>query len=197
MTNRSGLTIPPRLLFLIVDRAHELELRPRRRGGQWRFVCPIDGTHRVNMVNGRPGLALTCHGVTGSDSPGHSLITHRKAQEFVLVGEGLNSTYERVGTNMWFVPEGPWPCRWCGCPEAKVLQALGARPKDKFPQDQASADGPCEECGAAAYMVGGHTLCLPHLCDDVELDREVIFEEAAGRAASPVSRPSRHRGTVR
>lgn len=153
MTNKSRVAIPPRLMFLLVDRAEELEFRPRRAKGQWRFVCPIDDTHRVNMVNGGPGIALTCHGVTGSDSPGHSLTTHRNGQTV----------------------EGPWPCEWCGCPEAKVLQALGARPKDKFPQEQ--SDGPCVECGAAAYTMGGYTLCLPHLCDEVGLDREVIFRK--------------------
>ncbi len=87
--NRQAVTLErdPKLWWLLLARGRDLDLRVRARTGtgNWRFTCPVDSAHEVTLVNGvlplphRPqGLALTCHGPAGHDSPGHSLSTHQK-----------------------------------------------------------------------------------------------------------------------
>lgn len=163
----------PRLWWLLLARGRDLDLRVRARTGtgNWRFTCPVDSAHEVTLVNGvlplphRPqGLALTCHGPAGHDSPGHSLSTHQRAR----AGQAIDM-HPDLG-------EIPYPCRFCGCTESMVLAALGARPRDKYRQDERQRDGRCSRCGASGYRVGGRggVLCLVHLADREAL-RAVVF----------------------
>lgn len=161
----------PRLWWLLVFRAVELELRRRRRAGNWRFTCPADGSHEVTIANGSPGLALTCHGPAGRDAPGHAAAVHRKARDM----SGLPHVGHAPGTADLF--DVPWPCRWCGCPESVVLAALGARPRDKFRQGDSERCS-SRACSGSGYRVGRlQGLCLPHLSDRVGLPRVVLFGE--------------------
>jgi hypothetical protein len=162
-TNTTTAT-DPRLWWLLVSRGPELELRRRKTEGSWRFICPVDMSHAVTMVNGRAplGLALTCHGPAGSDSPGHALSVHLYERRPALI-------------------HVPWPCRWCGCAESQVLAALAARPRDKYRQAGAV---PCSrKCGGSGYSVDRRpALCLMHLADSAGLAREVLFGEQTATA---------------
>jgi hypothetical protein len=160
-------TTPPGLWWPIVSRG-DLELRRRGTLAQWRLVCPVDASHAVTLANGTPGLALTCHGPAGTDSPGHSLSVHRTRRQ------NSGEYFEHFPD----LSDIPFPCRWCGCAESQVLAALGARPRDKFPQPGGE---PCSirACAATGYAVESFpAFCLVHLVDRVGLARDVLFGDA-------------------
>ena len=112
--------------------------------------CPVDDSHEVTFVQGAhsKGIALTCHGPIGSDSPGHSLATHRRMRD--------SDDYDERYPDLFHVA---FPCRYCGCAESMVLAALGARGRDKFRQTEAQRDGRCQ-CGASGYRVGRFPSCV-------------------------------------
>lgn len=159
--------LTPRLLFLLVERGQELDLRPRRSAGSWRFRCPADSSHDVTLVNGTPGLALTCHGPRGQDGVGHSIVVHQRA-----------ASEERWFGRLEWLEHGPFPCRFCGCLSSQVIAALEARGRDCFPSP---ADGTCSvrSCPEPGRLVGRSILCLGHLADRAQVPREVLFEPPA------------------
>jgi hypothetical protein len=162
-------TTDPPLFWFIVSRGVELELRRRRNSGEWRFICPADASHEVTIVNGNPGLALTCHGPCGADSPGHALSVHRRLR----CGDGI-PRLDDIDRHPDLYAQ-PYPCRWCGCAESQILAAFGARPKDKFRQ---KAEGACvmRGCYKGGYrMSGKRLLCLAHLVDASGIEHDVIF----------------------
>lgn len=151
----------PRLWSLLCARGPELELRQRTRSGGWRATCPANNAHEITIAwNGR-GLAVTCHGASGADTPGHALATHRRLREpgAIPTPEDLDLRHD-----LW---EQAWPCRWCGCAESEVLAALGARPRDKYSQAAEEHDGGCDLCGAPAWRISAGLWCLPCLAGEV------------------------------
>jgi hypothetical protein len=163
---RTKTEAEPRLWWFLVTRAHDLELRQRRGEGNWRFTCPVDAAHEVTLANGKPGLALTCHGPAGA-GPGHALVVHQRLRE------GTYTVPEGFADELGDLDDVAYPCRFCGCTESMVLAAFGAKGRDKFKQP---ADGLCR-CGCVGNRVNGVTRCLTCLADHVGLDRAVLFGE--------------------
>jgi hypothetical protein len=165
----TATTNEPRLWWLLVSRAVDLELRRRKTAGRWRFVCPVDASHEVTLSNGKPGLALCCQGPAGQDTPGHSLAIHSRHRN-----DSQHCDWSRPD-----LAEIPYPCRFCGCTESQVLAALGARPRDKFPQPGEARACSVRGCRGAGYALPGKpsVLCLSHLSDRAGLDRVVLFGE--------------------